>query len=99
MTITIAPDNTNLLSQAIITYLGYGTHPSPRKNIRDVEALTLDQGVLAATRSVIRSVLPFDVAGHNDEDTAVADHTRDLHPWLTDDALAAIVWNYFYGWR
>jgi hypothetical protein len=95
--VTIAPEHHDLLSDTIVAYLGYGTRTCPQRDIRAVEAITLDGEVLRNTRHVICDVLGFD--GEDLPDAAVAMHVRDLHPWLSPDAVAAIVWNYRIGWR
>lgn len=94
---TSAPERHDLLSDTIVAYLGYGTRRSPQRDARAVEAITLDGEVMRDTRHVICTALRLD--GDHLPDAEVASHVRDLHPWLSEDAVAAIVWNYRLGWR
>lgn len=102
---TLAPEITPhpLLSQAVVAYLGLGTAASPQRNVQAVEVLgDHDSDLILATRTVINEVLAletdyvFDTA---EVEALVAAHTRSVCPDLTDDAVAAIVWNYTLGWR
>jgi hypothetical protein len=94
---TNATQRHGLLSDTIVAYLGYGIRATPQRDIRAVEAITLDGEVLRDTRHVICTALRLD--GEHLPDADIASHVKDLHPWLSDDAIAAIVWNYRLGWR
>lgn len=88
-----------VLSTAVVAYLGWGITKHPRRDAFAVRDVSADDNVILGTREVVSDVLAFDADDLPEPGAAVAAYARELYPWLSSDAVDAIVWNYFWGWR
>ncbi|MBS1905237.1 MAG: hypothetical protein JST33_01450 [Actinobacteria bacterium] len=95
-----------LLSQAVIVFLGKGRSAFPRSDEQAVVLLAESahaEGLVGRVRTVISDLMAVEVDWSTHTLSEGGDEAervmRASHPELTADALAALRWMFTYNWR
>lgn len=100
-----SPDS-DVLSEALVAYLGYQREPSPRTDVAAADAAASRNGTLSRLAAVEQLVAESLAVPVDWSSTALADASRQVaremrrrHPELSHLAAAALGWNFTFQWR